>query len=316
MRNILTTVAQSSSSSSRVFCFSGALVKSCALAAVGAGPGEALLQLDRVVDPLLEPAVELGHVDRFHAHAQVLLEERLVHDGPGDAHRHAAEREVGLAAQDRRGETRLREAQDPGLDVVGDRAVGGVLDVAPVDAERRQALLGVRGEDGGEVDGARPLRAVEAPDRLGRQGVHVHGLGAVAPAGRDGQRDTHALLAEQLGDLGRLVHAADVVVGDHALDRAAVRVAQGAADQLRGTERHVAGLDLERLADPVEAAVDRRADADLRPVADEAAGGVDGSHARSSCSWDASRVRGRVARNLEAAGVCRGRPTRASPRRW
>ena len=312
MRNILTTVSQSASSSSRVFCFAGTLMVP-ALGAVGPGPGEPLLELDRVVDPLLEPAVDLGHVDGLDAHAQVLLEERLVHDGARDAHRHAAQGEVRLAAQDRGGEARLREAQDLGLDVVGDRAVAGVLDVAPVDAEGRQALLGVRREDRGEVDRARPLGAVEAPDRLGRQRVHVHRLGAVAPAGRDGERDAHALLAEQLGDLGRLVDAADVVVRDHALDRAAVRVAQGVADQLRGAQRHVAGLLLERLADAVHAAVDRRADADLGPVADEAAGGVDGGHARclvflgrQSGSWAGCRGR----------WVCRGRPTRASPRRW
>ena len=125
------------------------------------------------------------------------------------------------------GEAGAREAQDLRPWTSGGIvAVARVLHVAAVDAERRQALLGVRREHRREVDRAGPLGAVEAPDRLGRERVHVHRLGPVAPAGRDRDRDADALEPEQLRDLGRLVHAADVVVGDDDLDRRPVRVAQ------------------------------------------------------------------------------------------
>jgi hypothetical protein len=64
------------------------------LAAVLLRPGEGLLVLGRIEDVLLEPPRELGHVHDLDAHAEVLLEERLIHDRAGDPHRHAAERQV------------------------------------------------------------------------------------------------------------------------------------------------------------------------------------------------------------------------------
>ena len=82
-----------------------------------------------------------------------------------------------------------REPEELLLHVGRDGRVAGILHVAPVDAEGGQALLAVAGEHCREIDGARALGAVEAPDRLGHERVHVHRLGAVAPAGRDGERD-------------------------------------------------------------------------------------------------------------------------------
>ena len=40
-----------------------------------------------------------------------------------------------------------------------------------------------------EIDRARALRAVKAPNGLNSQWVKIHRLTAVAPAGRNGQRD-------------------------------------------------------------------------------------------------------------------------------
>ena len=173
---------------------------------------------------------------RLDPHPEVSLEERLVDDRAGDAHRDAAEGQVRLAAHHGGGEARPSEAEELLLDVVRDDPVARVLDVAAVDPEGRQALLRVGGEDGREVHGARSLRAVEAPDRLGRERVHVHRLGPVAPARRDGDRHADALEPEQLGDLGRLVDAADVVVGDDDLDG---RCRRGSATT-RGSARRCA----------------------------------------------------------------------------
>ena len=48
--------------------------------------------------------------------------------------------------------------------------------------------------------------------------IHVHGLGAIAPAGRDGERDANAFSFELLGAARGLGHAADSRIGDDALD--------------------------------------------------------------------------------------------------
>src|SRR5208337_4130774 len=97
----------------------------------------------------------------------VVLEEVGVDDGACYAHGHGADGEVVLAPHPRGGEARAREAEDLVGDVGGeDFGVLEVLDVVAVDAEGGQALLVVGGEDGGEVDGAGPVGAVEAPDRL------------------------------------------------------------------------------------------------------------------------------------------------------
>jgi hypothetical protein len=79
--------------------------------------------------------------------------------------------------------------------------------------------------------------------------VHVHGFGAVAPAGGDGQRDAHAFAAELVGAGRGLGDAADGAVGDDAFDGRAVVVAQLGADQRGDGLRHVHGLVFEGLAD-------------------------------------------------------------------
>ena len=132
-----------------------------------------------------------------------------------------------------------------------------------VDAEGGQALLRVRGEDGGEVHRARPLRAVEAPYGLDRVRVHVHGLAAVAPAGRDRDGDGDALAGELLRAGGGFGHAADGGIGDDAFDGGPVRIAEAAGQQGGDALRHAHGLVFQGFADAVHTAVDGRTDADL-----------------------------------------------------
>jgi len=55
-----------------------------------------------------------------------------------------------------------------------------------VKSERGQASLRVARADGGEINRARPFRAVGTPDGLRHVGSHVHRFRTVAPARRDG----------------------------------------------------------------------------------------------------------------------------------
>ena len=121
----------------------------------------------------------------------------------------------------------------------------------------------MRRQHRGQVDRAGPLGAVEAPDRLLGQRVHIHRFGAVAPARRDGQRRRDALARKLRCAGGSFVDAADGRIRNHAFDRFAVRVLQ-CTDQLRSGLRHVHRLGFERLPDPLAAPVDRRTDSNLR----------------------------------------------------
>ena len=121
--------------------------------------------------------------------------------------------------------------QDLLPNVVGNGGITAVLDIAAVDAEGRQPLLGVGRQDGSQIDGARPLGAVESPDRLGYVGIHIHGLRAVAPAGRDRERYPYPLAPELVRGLCGLGNATDTGVGNDALHRQAIGMTQ-AADEL------------------------------------------------------------------------------------
>ena len=124
------------------------------------------------------------------------------------------------------GQSGADEAEDFRPHVGGNLRGVLVLHVAAVDAEGGQSLLGVPGQHGGQVDRPRPLSAVETPDGLGQQRIHVHGFRAVAPAGRDGERHAHARSGELLRRPGGLGDAADAGVGDDAFHRRAARVAE------------------------------------------------------------------------------------------
>jgi hypothetical protein len=167
----------------------------------------------------------------FQSNDEIALEEGVVDDRAGDAHRRAADAQVRLAAHDCHAETRSGEAEQLLLHVRRDRGVGRILDIVPVDAECRQALLRMGREDRREVHRARSLRAVEAPDRLRRERIHVHRLGPIAPAGGHRDGDADAFVPEELSRLRRLGDATDAVRSDDALDGRTVRIAQLGTEQ-------------------------------------------------------------------------------------
>ncbi len=234
-----------------------------AFAAVSFHPGGGPLELGLIVDALLDPAHHLGHVHRLAAHVEVREEEVLVHDAARDAHGGAAHAQVGLAAHLGDRQAGAREEQQLAAHVLGNRAVVLVLHVAAVDAEGGQALLGVAGQCRRQVHRPGALGAVEAPHRLGHDGIRVHHLGAVAPAGRDREADRDPFTLELLRAGGGLRHGADAGVGDDAFHGHSIRVPQLAREERCRRLGHGHHLLLQRLAHPFAPAVDDRTDPDL-----------------------------------------------------
>ena len=234
-------------------------------------PGERFFVFFLVVDLFGDAAHELYLVHGFHAHAEIFLDEAGIDDRAADAHRHRTDLQIGLAAHRGSRNRSAPEAEELFAHVVRDGGVVSFLHLMPVDAERRKTLLRMGGENGGEIDRARTLRAVEAPDRLDGVGIGVHGLGAVAPAGRHGEGDVHAFLAEFVSAGGGFSHASDGGVRDHDLHGLAIGVAEVVGEELCGGFRHVHRLILEGFThlERTASSVDGRADADDRIIADE-----------------------------------------------
>ena len=215
-----------------------------------------------VVNLLVHAAAHFRHVHGLYADAQVVFPEGLVHDGAGDAHGAAADGEVALAAEGGYGQAGAAEAQDFFSHVFRNGGIPGVLDVFPVNGEGGEALLVQSGQGGGQVHGAGAFRAVEAPDGFGRERVHVKGLAAVAPAGRDGQGDADVVGLEFVRAGGGFRRTANAGVCDHALDGFAGGVADVGLNESRGRLGHVHGLIFQGFPDAEAAAVNRGADTD------------------------------------------------------
>ena len=227
-------------------------------------PFHRLFEFFLVVDAQLHAAADFRHVHGLNAHPEVAFPERMVENRSRDAHRAAADGEITLALERRDGEPGAREAEDFFGDVVRDRRVVLVLHVVPVNRKRGNALLRVAGERCGEVNGARALRAVEAPDGLRRRRVRFERFRDVAPARRDGERAADVVFLELLVRGGGFGGTADAGVGNDAFHRLAVRVLHVRFDERGGGFRHVHGLFFQRFADAEAAAVNRRTNSDGR----------------------------------------------------
>jgi hypothetical protein len=251
-------------------------VRIVTLDAIRLHPRQCLVVFLLVVDAIPHAAGEFGQVNGLHAHTQVGLEERLVHDRAGDTHGTAAHGKIGLAAHHGCRQTGLCKPQDLLRDIGRDRAVAAVLDIAAIDPERGQPLLGVAREHGRQVNGTGPLGPVESPDGLRAARIHVHGFRPVAPAGRYGQRNADILPFELLRAGRRLGDTADAGVGDHARHGRAIRVLEILADEGRGILRHGHHLAFKRFAHAAVATVNGRADAYFRERGDPGRGPFNG----------------------------------------
>ena len=198
-----------------------------AFLAMLASPRQRLLVLFLVVDALLHAAQYLYLVHGLDAQAQIVLHERLVHDGAADAHADRANLQIALAAHGSNRDSRTAKAKQLLLNILGDVShLIAILHFVAIDAERRQTLLRMGGQNACQIYRAGTLGAVEAPYALDGVALHVHRFGAIAPARGYGQRHGHVLTTELGGAGRRLGHAADGGIGDNNLDRLAVGIAQ------------------------------------------------------------------------------------------
>ena len=195
-----------------------------ALLALFAGPGKRTLKFRVVINFFGHAADDFDLVHAFHAHAQIFFDKGGINNRSADAHADGTDLQIALAAHGGGGDGRAPKAQEFFLYVGGDFGIVGVLHIVAVNAESRQAFLCVRRQNAGQVDRAGALRAVEAPYALDGQGIHIHGLRAVAPARGHGQGDIHAGAPELIGAGGRFRNAADGRIRDDHLHRRSVRI--------------------------------------------------------------------------------------------
>ena len=175
-----------------------------------------------IVNALGHTADDLDLVDRLDTHTEIVLNEARIDDRAADAHADRADLQIRLPSHLGDRQSRTAKAQELFAHVTRDLGRVGILHVVAVDAKGGQTLLRMGGKHRSEVYGAGALGSVKAPDRLDRLGVHIHRLGAVAPAGRDGQGDGNALFSELLLAGRALTDPSDRRIGDHDLDRLAV----------------------------------------------------------------------------------------------
>ena len=187
-------------------------------------PLQGSLILFLIVDPFLHAAEDFHFIDRLYSHAQITLEEVLIHDGAADSHGDRSDLQIAHAPQGRDGNRRSRKPKQHLLHILRHRLVIRFLHVPAVDAERGKTFLRMGRKDGCQVDGTGPLCRIQSPDTFNGHGVHVHRLRAIAPAGGDRERDVHAFFLKLLCALGALSHASDSGVRDHDPDRRAVRI--------------------------------------------------------------------------------------------
>ena len=140
-----------------------------------------------------------------------------------------------------------------------------------VDTECRKSLLRVSCQNGCKVNCAGALSSVEAPNCLYGLRVHIHSLGAVAPAGGYGKGDRNALTAELLLASRRLCDSTDGGVSNNYLYGLAVGILKILLKELCRRTCHVHGLVLKSFSylKRSSSTVDRRTDTDYGIAADK-----------------------------------------------
>ena len=228
----------------------------------GVSPLHGEVEFRFVINFLVHAAAHFRHVHGLYADAQVIFPERLVHNGTGNAHGAAADGKIAFSAEGGYGEAGAAEAQDFFSYVFRDGSIRGVLHVFSVDGESRESFLVQAGQRSGQIHGAGAFRAVEAPDGLGSERIHVKCFTAVAPARRNGQGDADVVGLEFVRAGGGFRRAADAGVRDHAFDGFSGGVADVGLNKGGGRLGHVHGLIFQGFPDAEAATVNRGADTD------------------------------------------------------
>ena len=234
-----------------------------ALGAVLLDPRKGLFVFLGVVDAQRHAAENLHLVHPFGPNAEVALEHVGVAVGTHNAHGDRADVDIGFVLHPAGGDGAAGKPQNLFFHVGGNGGVTHVLHVMAVDGEGGQSLLGIGGQHCRQIYRAGALGAVEAPDGLDGEGVHVEGLHAVAPAGGHGQGGGHILGGEIFLAASRFRAAADGAGRNDDLHGCAVRVLQCFNESFSGVG-HAHGLGFQTFADTAPTTVDDGTNANFR----------------------------------------------------
>ena len=238
----------------------------------GAGlfrPLQSLLELFVVVDTLCHTTDNFNLIYRLHTHSQVFLDEFRADDGSTDTHGNGTDLQVGFSSHAGCCHCGAAEAKQFCLYVLRNGLIVRILNIMSVDTEGRKSLLCVGSQYGSQVYSARSLGSVQSPYALDSQRIGIHGLGAVAPAGSNGQGNVYACLAELVCTSRCLAHTSDGGVRDDYLHRLAVGVTDILFKQLCRCLCHTHGLLFQRSSyvKSSSSSVDSRTDTDYRIIA-------------------------------------------------
>ncbi len=184
-----------------------------------------------VVDTLFNATQNLGRVDRFGTHSQVLLEEIGINHRSRNTHRDTANGEVGTATHGSDRLCRTCKTEQFLLYIRRDAVVADILDVTAVDTESGKSLLRVCSQYRCKVYRTWPLGTIESPHRFRVMWMHVHSLGTVTPTGGDSDCGAYASAFKLLCTCGTLTHTSDGSIRYHTLYRCAIAILQVVAYQ-------------------------------------------------------------------------------------
>ena len=235
-----------------------------ALFAVLAHPCQRLFIFVVVIDADGNTAQDLDLIHPLGADAKIFLQNTRIAEAARNAHRHSANIDVSFVLHPACGNSTAGETQNFLGHVIGNRIIVGFLHVMAINGESRQTALGVCGQNRSQIHRAGALGAVEAPNCLDGVGVHVERLGAVAPAGRHGQRCRNILGRELLCHTGSLGTAANRRTANHALHRRTIGVLEVLRNQLGGIFCHAHRLIFQAFTDTAPASINDRANTNFR----------------------------------------------------
>ena len=189
-------------------------------------PLQSSLELCLVIDTLFHTAEYFNLIHRLYTHAQIGLHEILVHDGSADSHGNGTDLQVAHSAERSCCNRCASEAEKHLRNILRNRIIVRFLYVAAIHSECRDSLLRMCCKNGCQIYSSRSLCRIQSPHALDCGGIHIHGLGSVAPAGCYGKSDINALFLELLSTQRALTNTSDCCIRNDYLNRCSVCISQ------------------------------------------------------------------------------------------
>ena len=115
-----------------------------------------------------------------------------------------------------------------------------------VDSKCGKSFLCMGSKDACKINRTRPFRSVKAPYPFDRQGIHIHGLCAIAPAGCHGKGNGNPFFFKFFRTCRCFPHTADGSIRNHHFHRLTIGIFQVFSKKLRCGFCHIHGLLFQR----------------------------------------------------------------------